>query len=286
MSKFRQLFYSLLIILFLSNLSLVAKAGTDLNLWPHWLVCNPLSHETVDHAMWQNFLTKYVKSVNQYYNLVDYAHVSSQDKQNLEAYLKYLSHITISNYNRSEQLAYWLNLYNALVVKIILDNYPVESIQQIDLDSGITSFFQNGPWKSPLITIEGQRIALDDIEHRIIRPIWSDARTHYALVCAALTCPKLQISPYLGNRLNQQLNAAAHEYINSPQGVTVNNGSLVLSKIFSWFQIDFGNSEPAVIRHLMIYANPQLREKLKHFKKVTDYRYDWSLNSYPQKNLH
>ena len=97
--------------------------------------------------------------------------------------------------SRDEQLAYWINLYNALTVKVILDHYPVKSILDIDISPG---WFSIGPWGKKLVAVEGVEISLDDIEHRILRPIWRDPRIHYALNCAAVGCPNLLREAFTG----------------------------------------------------------------------------------------
>ncbi len=87
---------------------------------------------------------------------------------------------------RAEQFPFWINLYNALTVKVVLDHYPVEIIRDIDISPGL---FADGPWGKKLVTVEGEALSLDDIEHRILRPIWKDPRLHYVLNCAALGVP-------------------------------------------------------------------------------------------------
>ena len=103
-----------------------------------------------------------------------------------------MSDLTITDYNKKEQLAYWINLYNSLTIKVVLEHYPVKSIKEIKL-SGI---FKPGPWKKELVIIEGKKLSLDNIEHDILRPIWKDNRVHYAVNCASIGCPNLQNSAF------------------------------------------------------------------------------------------
>ena len=97
--------------------------------------------------------------------------------------------IAISNYNRAEQKAYWINVYNAVTVDVILSRYPVASMRDINISPG---FLARGPWGAKLFSVEEEKLSLDDIEHRILRPIWKDNRVHYALNWASLGSPNLQ----------------------------------------------------------------------------------------------
>lgn len=184
--------------------------------------------------------------------------------------------VEVSSLNRSEQKAFWINLYNGLTVKLILDHYPVESIRDIDLSPGI---FSKGPWDAKLLKIEGQELSLNDIEHRILRPIWRDNRVHYALNCASLGCPNLQPKAFTPQNIEQMLEKSAHEYINHPRGLSFARNRLIVSSIYFWFQADFGDSEKGIIQHLKKYMSPENLKKLKALKKKrTTHKYDWNLN--------
>jgi hypothetical protein len=201
--------------------------------------------------------------------------LSQDEKAALGRYIASLAALPIGGYDRSEQMAYWINLYNALTVQVVLDHYPVDSIRDIDISPGL---FSNGPWGKRLVEIDGEALSLDDIEHRILRPIWHDPRIHYAINCAALGCPNLQAEPFRGATIDPQLDAAARAYVNSPRGAAVDGDDLVLSSIYDWFMEDFGATEEQVIRHLRSYADPGLDAVLRQFTSVDDYRYDWDLN--------
>lgn len=129
--------------------------------------------------------------------LFRYAEVTKEDKTLLNDYLDQLSKLDPREFNRQEQYAYWVNLYNALTVKLILDNYPVASITKL---GGLFSF---GPWDEKVFTVAGQTLTLNDIEHRILRPIWKDPRTHYAVNCASLGCPNLQSQAFTAQNTEQ-----------------------------------------------------------------------------------
>lgn len=182
----------------------------------------------------------------------------------------------ISSFNQREQFAFWVNLYNAVTVRTVLDHYPVASIR--DINDG---FLSPGPWDRPLVTVEGKSVTLNDIESRILRPLWDDPRIHYVLNCASVGCPNLEVAAYRGKGLNARLDAAARSYINNPRGVRVDGDRLVISSIYAWFEDDFGGSESAVLAHLKRYADPDLSRDLAQHGTIGGYDYDWALNDMP-----
>ena len=247
-------------------------------LWPQWLVNNPLSKKTISHQLWQNFLDRYVIVNEEQINLVDYAHITPEDYKNLKRYLDELAQVDINSYNRQEQLAYWINLYNALTVYTVADYYPVTSIQEIRISPGL---FSIGPWGANLVTVRGTPISLDDINNRIIRPIWNDPRTQYALNNATIGAPNLSKKAYEGKTLEVQLNDATFNYINSLRGVEIIEGKLVISKLYEWYEEDFGGTKQDVLYHLSQFAKKRLMSQLKHINSIDSYVYNWHINSPP-----
>lgn len=244
--------------------------------WPRWERHDPASTLGVDHAAWATFLGRQVRPAPDGINRVDYAAVRGEDRRLLDGYLALLAAIPVSRLARAEQMAYWINLYNALTVRVVLDHYPVASIRDIDISPGL---FSNGPWGAELITVEGEPLCLDDIEHRILRPLWRDPRIHYAVNCAALGCPNLQPEPYQRQALDRQLDGAAIAYVNHPRGVTIAaDGSLTVSSLYVWYEADFGDDALGVIQHLMAYAAPHLAMRLQEIQTIDRDVYDWRLN--------
>ena len=262
---------SLLFILFSS----LAVAAPSKNLWPYWQTNSPKSTLTVDNKQYQNFLNKYILTNQNDVNLVAYSEVTPADRQILNNYINYLSTIKISDYNSKEQLAYWINLYNALTIKVVLEHMPVKSILDIKLSGPLTT----GPWDKQLIQIESKQLSLNDIEHRIVRPIWNDPRTHFALNCASYSCPNLQKTTYNGKNLDNMLDISAKQYINNPRGVTINGkNKLIISQIFDWYSGDFGKTPADIIKFMSKYANPELQQSLANRTVIDEYAYDWNLN--------
>ena len=263
----------LLLILFAGFLSFVSLAATKAELWEVWQQSNPQAKQSIDHQVWQSLLSRYVKTSPDGVNRFAYNAVTSRDKLVLKEYISALSNIPISDYNREEQLPYWINLYNAVTVDVVLDEYPVSSIRKIK--NGIFSF---GPWGQKRLVIEGRKVSLDDIEHRILRPLWKDPRIHYAVNCASIGCPNLRQSAFTKTTVESDLTEAATEFINHPRAARVVAGQLVVSSIYKWFKLDFGGSDIGVIKHLRQYAAPSLLEMLSSVTEIDDDQYDWGLN--------
>lgn len=245
------------------------------DLWERWQTHDPQSTAQIDHRVWDGFLNKYVVPGKAGITLVRYRHVSGEDRKRLADYIASLSALAISTYGRDEQLAYWINLYNALTVKVVLDHYPVKSIRDIDISPG---FFADGPWGKKLVSVEGEKLSLNDIEHRILRPIWQDNRIHYAVNCASIGCPNLQNSAYTADSVDAMLEAGAKAYINSPRGVAIEGDEVTISKIYDWFIADFGHDEKSVLAHIQEFATPALRKRLSDIGRIEGVNYDWQLN--------
>ena len=244
-------------------------------LWPRWQAHDAGASTTIDHSGWSALLSRYVSTGADGINRVDYGRWSAEDSAALDAYLDRLAGTAISRVNRAEQYAYWVNLYNALTIRVVLDHYPVDSIRDIDTSPGL---FASGPWGQTLVTVEGEALTLDDIEHRILRPIWRDPRIHYSVNCAALGCPNLLGTAFTAEGLDAMLDAAARAYVNHPRGASVEGGGLVVSSIYEWFKEDFGDSDTGVIAHLREHADPALMAALNGITRISDDDYDWSLN--------
>ncbi|MDA0999139.1 MAG: DUF547 domain-containing protein [bacterium] len=255
--------------------ALPALAAPKAELWGKWLAHAPASAVRVDHAAWGKFLAVYLIRGSDGINRFAYGKVTGGDRKILEEYIARLASAPVRRLNRKEQLAFWINLYNALTVRVILDHYPTGSILKISISPG---WFSVGPWGKKLIEIEGEKLSLDDIEHRILRPIWKDPRIHYAVNCASIGCPNLAAKPYLAESADAMLTEGAQAYVNHPRGARIAEGGLLVSSIYHWYKSDFGGDDAGVIRHLKKYAAPALRRRLGKIEEIADHGYDWALN--------
>jgi hypothetical protein len=270
--RLRRQLYSL-VVFFLTTAGVSAAPSADP--WPFWLENDAGSNATIEFGFWNTFLSRYLKPSADGINRVAYGAVTPPDREALERGLARLTALPIRRYARPQQMAYWINLYNALTVDTVLNHYPVSSIRDISISPGL---FNRGPWDRKLVTVEGQALSLNDIEHRILRPIWHDPRIHYAVNCASLGCPNLANTAYDGSHLDAMLDAAARAYVNNPRGAAVHDGKLTVSSIYRWYEADFGSTDAGVIAHLKRYAEPPLAAALNGISAIADDHYDWRLN--------
>lgn len=229
------------------------------------------------HDAFDEFLGTYVVERDGM-TLVRYGAVTAADSAKLDAYIDALEAMTPSTLTRDEQLAYYFNLYNAAIVDLVLDHYPVDSIKEIG--GGFLAFGPfSGPWKDDVVTVEGEDLSFDDIEHEIVRARFDEPRVHYAFNCASIGCPDLRASAWRAATLDADLDAAARAYVAHPRGVRIGErGRVTASSIYKWFRKDFGGTEADVLRHVRSYATGDKKRALDAADGIRRYDYDWSLN--------
>lgn len=253
--------------------------ATRAELWPRWQRHTPCARRAVDHAAWGTFLARHVHAGEDGVHHVSYAAAKGADEAALAAYVRMLEGTDVDALDRPEQFCFWSNLYNARTVLLILEHWPVRSIRDIAISPGL---FSVGPWGRKLMQVQGEALSLDDIEHRIMRPIWRDPRVHYVVNCASIGCPNLKRTAWRPATLEADLEAGARDFVNHPRGVTVRaNGRIVVSSIYSWFREDFGDSDAGVLAHLLRCAEPPLAAALRARNRIDADAYDWSINAWP-----
>lgn len=263
------------IALFLLAFALCSTKSPAAEAWDHWQTYDDGSTKRINHSVWEAILLNYVRPGADGIHRVAYSRVRPDDLRALDGYLDTMSEIAITDYRRSEQMAFWINVYNALTIDLILAHYPVPSIRKLHHRR---SARQIGPWDQMLITIEGMALSLNDIEERILKPIWQDPRILYALSCGAIGCPNLQPVPYSSKTLEKQLSDVAMAYINDKRCIMIAGGKLRVSSLYRWNIRDFGGSDQGIIHHLMAYAEPALAMSLQKFDQIHGDNFDWRLN--------
>ena len=208
-------------------------------------------------------------------NLFDYAGAKSGgDLKTISAYTDYLAGQNPDAMSQNDQLAYWGNMYNALTLKVVLENYPVSSIRKIK-----SGTFKPGPWDRDAVTVNGKTLTLNDIEHNIMRKRYPNpAMVHYMVNCASIGCPNLLDEVWVGATLDEDRAQAARDFINSPRGVAIDGNDLEVSSIYNWFKEDFGGSKSETLKHLREFAGPELRAALDAGATIDGYEYNWDLN--------
>lgn len=242
--------------------------------WDYWRPAAQTASLELDHSSWAQLLERYVDADHASgINRVDYSAFSDRDTALLNDYITYLTRQPIAMLTTLQQQALWINLYNALTVQLIIENPEVSSIREIK-----DGLFSVGPWDRELVVIDTKAVTLNDIEHRILRPLYGDYRVHFAVNCASIGCPNLAPVPYTADTLEVMLTNGAKDYINHPRGVTVDGDKLTLSTLFKWYREDFGEDSKAVVRRLANYARPELAQRMERYQGRISYRYDWALN--------
>ncbi|MCU0574826.1 MAG: DUF547 domain-containing protein [Syntrophobacteraceae bacterium] len=224
------------------------------------------SMEKVDHGLFGELLQKYVHN-----GTVDYAGFKAEENE-LDRYLQHLEGVQPQKLSRNEQLAFYINAYNAYTIKLVLTGYPnIKSIKDLGT-------FWRSPWKKEFVRLEGRTMTLDDIEHGIIRPRFQDPRIHFAVNCAARSCPPLISEPYGGDTLDQQLDGVAKAFVNDPERNDLKDNTLYVSKIFDWYGNDF---KEGIVAFFIQYGSADLRSRIQGIGdgiKVQYLPYDWTLN--------
>ena len=222
---------------------------------------------SVSHQPYQTLLQKYVSPEGK----VNYRGLL-KDSTSLNKYLNTLSNNPpASNWSREEQLAYWINAYNAFTLQLILRHYPVKSIK--DIGDKIKIPFVNTPWDAKFIRIGKNFVDLNYIEHSILRKKFSEPRIHFAIVCASVSCPKLLNEAYTPEKLNQQLDNQARAFINDPSRNKIKPDAIQVSKIFSWFKGDFTKKGS-----LISFLNNYSKVKINQNASFSTLDYNWNLN--------
>lgn len=231
--------------------------------------------QTELHDPWDTLLSEYVHAHPDGVNRFDYAGLRSdaQNRQALELYIESLEATDPDTLSNDAQFAFWANLYNAVTVRLIVEEAPERSIRQIRPRP-----WAIGPWGVNRVEVRGQGLSLDDIEHGILREQFNAPLVHYAVNCASIGCPNLMDRAFRAETLQADLEAGARAYINHPRGVTVTEDGLVVSRIYAWFDEDFGGHEQGVIAHLLTYADADLAAEIQAVPMIDGYEYDWSLN--------
>lgn len=216
---------------------------------------------------------------------VDYARLLA-DRGALDRYITRIGTTSAAEFNaweRSEKLAYLINAYNALVLKSVIDHYPIKrSFSPGALVKPANSVWQIGGFFSEAMhRVAGRPVTLNDIEHKLLRAQLKEPRIHAALVCAARSCPPLRMEVYVADRIEAQLDDQARIFLNDPARNLFDrtHGEVKLSEIFKWFGEDFGKKPKGVIAFAMRYVDTDTKKWLHDGKyKLSYFDYDWNLN--------
>ena len=229
---------------------------------------NQASDAVVDHEEFNQFLSQRILSLEDGVNRLHYREILKDNKDVLKPYLAQMAQIEVTNYNRKEQLAYWINLYNAIVINMVLQEYPIKTIKDV-----------KSPWRSKQITVENHALSLDNIEHGIIRAVFQDFRIHFAINSAAYGSGVLRQTVYTGDNLERNLEQVTKEFLSHDRGLSITGKRVQVSTIFKWYRDDFGDSDAGILALIKRYTSDAKRTQLGNRKIVRfNYKFDWQLN--------
>lgn len=224
-----------------------------------------------DHGVWEAVLKRHVNATGE----VDYGALK-RDRARFDAYVQTLAEASPDSHqdrfgSRNAELAYWLNAYNALVTRGIVDIYPIPSVRAA---GPLFGFFRRADH-----TLGGRRLSLNTLEHQIIRKRYGDARIHFAIVCASVSCPLLAREAFTGASLEEQLDRLTRASLAQARMVTIDTvaQTLRLSSLFKWYAGDFGNI-PAFLRRYLSAARAAELDRLGASPRIRYFDYDWSIN--------
>ena len=220
---------------------------------------NDIKAEKVDHTTWSNLIQMNISQKG----IVDYD-AFKKDVSKLNDYLRTLTDTKITPaWTKNDKIAYWINVYNAFTIKLVVNNYPVKSIKEIEK-----------PWDQKFFSIDGKSMSLGEVEHGILRK-FGDPRIHFAINCASASCPRLIQVPYTAKNLDELLERQTIEFINDPFYNTITSYTVNVSKLFDWYKRDFKEYSGSVVNFINKYSKVSIgNQKEKGYKP-----YDWTINS-------
>lgn len=230
--------------------------------------------DTALHAPFDRLLKAHVRA-----GLVDYDAFARAPE--FPRYLASLDTVRVSTLGEDERLAYWINVYNAYTIQLIVRHHERQSIRNINRTLGFLQL--KGPWNEPIVKAGGQVYTLDQVLHRILRREFHESRVHFAIVPASKSAPPLRSEAYVGARLGEQLEDQTRRFLSDTTKTWYRNGVLGLNRLFEAYERDFGSSRKEMILFVAPYVTlrptePQ-RKRLEEGRALLNYRqYDWSLN--------
>ena len=236
-----------------------------------------------DHSAWDRVLKQHVNEAG----FVDYAALKASPAE-LDRYVAQIAARSPVSHaqdfpSRESQLAYWINVYNALTIHCVVQAWPTKSVRDIG--------FLFGFFRRKQFTVGGREMTLDNIEHDTLRPIFREPRIHFAINCASVSCPRLQREAYTADNVDRLLDEAAHSFVNEKRNFQIDaqRNRVTVAKIFDWFGGDFrdfardkklsGTGHP-ILDYIRPYLNDANRAALARLRnpRVGFFDYDWSVN--------
>ena len=223
---------------------------------------------------WARVLAGYVDEEG----LVDYTGLGGEGYDDLKTFIRTIGITDSSGFSETEQLAFWINAYNAITVYQVVQRYPIESVREVGILLGLVGGFFKQEYR-----VANRERTLDNIEHDILRPTYNDPRIHWTLVCAAFGCPRLLRRPYVATDLDPMLTELSFEFMASPRALYIDDDNVILwvSSYFDWYGGDFEAKAGSIIDYILGHAPTDKAAWIREHRdtmRVQFIDYDWTLN--------
>lgn len=242
------------------------------------LLTSTIQAQPADLAQWNRILATYYNPANGF----DYKALKARDAATLQKVRQQLGRVNVARLTPKQQLAHWINVYNVNTVATIVENYPVASIRDISTDPII----RLNVFKKERVPVGNAKLSLDDIEHKKIREGFKDARIHFAINCAARSCPPVRTTAFTGNNVDAQLDEMARAFLNGPHGAKFKKDGdtleITTTKIMDWFSDDFEKWSGGKAAFIRKYVSPDKQRMIDQAGEIDfEYHdYDWALNDW------
>ncbi len=268
---------SLVMLGVVSFFTVATMAAVPMKLIKFWNDVEPESLINVAHSAFKEVLTAYIS--DQHPSGIarfNFNAVSASDRTKLESYLDYLQLLEPRQLNEGQAKAYWVNIYNAATLKMMLDAYEDDRVSSIrDARTGV---FSARPWKRKLVTISQQKMSLDDIHNGVLRPMYKDHRIHFALFFFSLGGPDVSATILEGENNEEVLNALEKNYMSHYRAARLNGSELVLSGLFETYDTDFADDFDSLLQYIAQHVPEEISAAFPNISD-TRYEYDWGINT-------
>lgn len=234
--------------------------------------------QNADLAQWNRLLTAYYHPTHGF----DYKALKARDAATLQRLRQQLGRVNVAKLTPKQQLAHWINVYNVNTVATIVEGYPTKSIRDLSTDPII----RLNVFKKERVPVGNKKLSLDQVEHEQIRARFKDARIHFAINCAAKSCPPIRPEAFTGEKLDAQLDEQARLFLNGPHGARFKQDGTTLvittTKIMDWFGEDFEKWSGGKAAFIRRYVSADKQRMIDQARKIEfEYDdYDWALNEW------
>jgi len=231
----------------------------------------------VNHDDWQSILSEYVEDQHPSgISRFNYEAVTAADALKLKAYIDYLELLEPRQLNLAEAQAYWINLYNALLLDKVVDTYQEGSTRAVN--RLLKGRLRSTNWGRNITKVALQNLSLDDIEHGILRPMWNDPRIHFVITSGALSGANIIKTAFNGDNNEELLEQSKLDFFSHQKSAYVDGKRIVLNSMFNWYRDDFATDKDSLLRYIRTNVSEEVRKSMEGLSRIR-YEYVWALNA-------